>query len=190
MKRSALLFTLGIGLVLAFPRPPVRALSDLRAVSTPRPAAWPAGGAYREGELIVAFRSGIDERSASGALRLVGAREARRSAFGRHFRVTLDSDVSVTDAVSRLSSMPEVDYAEPNGLVREAPGLDASRPTTLLRRPVEHPPDRSPPDLGHPEGEPAVAVAVLDTGIAYENFGPYRKAPDWGNVPFFRASTR
>jgi serine protease len=25
---------------------------------------------------------------------------------------------------------------------------------------------------------------VLDTGVAYEDFGPYRKAPDWGNTRF------
>jgi len=31
-----------------------------------------------------------------------------------------------------------------------------------------------------------VAVAVLDTGIAYEDFGPYRKAPDFGGTVFLQ----
>ncbi len=39
-------------------------------------------------------------------------------------------------------------------------------------------------DMGHPGGDPSVVVAVLDTGIAYEDFGPYRKAPDWGSTVF------
>jgi serine protease len=29
-----------------------------------------------------------------------------------------------------------------------------------------------------------VVVAILDTGIAYEDFGPYRKAPDFGSTTF------
>ena len=34
------------------------------------------------------------------------------------------------------------------------------------------------------KGKPEVAVAILDTGIAYEDFGPYRKAPDFGGTVF------
>ena len=34
------------------------------------------------------------------------------------------------------------------------------------------------------KGDPSVVVAVLDTGIAYEDFGPYRKAPDFGGTVF------
>jgi serine protease len=29
-------------------------------------------------------------------------------------------------------------------------------------------------------------VAVVDTGIAYEDYGPYRKAPDWGSTVFLQ----
>ena len=34
------------------------------------------------------------------------------------------------------------------------------------------------------KGDPSVVVAILDTGIAYEDFGPYRKAPDFGATVF------
>jgi serine protease len=33
-------------------------------------------------------------------------------------------------------------------------------------------------------GDPNVVIAVLDTGAAYENFGPYRKAPDFAQTKF------
>jgi serine protease len=33
-------------------------------------------------------------------------------------------------------------------------------------------------------GDASVVVAVLDTGIAYEDFGPYRRAPDFGTTTF------
>ncbi len=37
---------------------------------------------------------------------------------------------------------------------------------------------------GIQKGRSSVVVAVLDTGVAYEDFGPYRKAPDWGDAVF------
>src|SRR5260370_19316262 len=80
----------------------------------------------------------------------------------------------------RLAQAPEVDYAELNGPVHAF---------------------FKPNDLGFPvqwnfrmldaertwdiqKGDPSVVVAILDTGIAYEDFGPYRKAPDFGGTVF------
>jgi serine protease len=37
---------------------------------------------------------------------------------------------------------------------------------------------------GIQKGDRSVAVAVIDTGVAYEDFGPFRKAPDWGDTVF------
>jgi serine protease len=82
--------------------------------------------------------------------------------------------------------MPEVEYAEPNGVVR-AFQAGGSRFT---------PNDRLFPLQWHmrmvdaertwaiQKGDPAVVVAVLDTGIAYEDFGRFRKAPDFGTTTF------
>ena len=39
------------------------------------------------------------------------------------------------------------------------------------------------------KGSSSVVVAVLDTGVAFEDFGPFRKAPDWGSCGSFPAST-
>jgi serine protease len=33
-------------------------------------------------------------------------------------------------------------------------------------------------------GDSSVAVAVIDTGVAFEDFGPFRKAPDFGTTVF------
>jgi serine protease len=34
------------------------------------------------------------------------------------------------------------------------------------------------------KGDPSVVVAVIDTGVAYEDYGSFRKAPDWGGAAF------
>jgi serine protease len=90
---------------------------------------------------------------------------------------------------ARLRSMPEVEYAELDGVVRAhfSPNdnlyalqwhfkmIGAERMWDIQRC------------------DPSVAVAVLDSGVAYEDFGPYRKAPDFGGtvfLPGFNVFTR
>jgi serine protease len=131
------------------------------------------------GEVIVSFR-GLDEAEMEGTIRAVGASRARHSAFGDRYLVGLPDGLSVPQAVSRFASLPGVEYAEPNGFARAhfRPNdrlfasqwhlrlLNAERTWDIQR------------------GDPSVVVAVLDTGVAYEDFGPFRKAPDWGGTPF------
>ncbi len=154
---------------------------------TARPAT---AGHWRDGQVIVAFRDGPDAHDMEGALRAGGAREARPARSGRRFLVRLDASASVSDAVRRLSRMPEVLYAEPNGIVR------ASAPATFT------PDDRfykfqwnlrqmnSERTWAIQKGKSSVAVAVIDTGVAYEDYADpvtgqvFRKAPDWGDTVF------
>ena len=141
---------------------------------------------YRLDELIVQFQGTADDHIAERAIRFSGGRSARRSAFGNRFLVRLEDGLGLTEAMARFSSLPEVAYAEPNGLVyasqatRFTPNdrffsfqwnmkmIDAERTWAIQK------------------GAPGVAVAVLDTGIAFEDFGPYRKAPDFGGAVFLQ----
>ena len=141
---------------------------------------------YLLDELIVQFQGTADDHIAERAIRFSGGRSARRSAFGNRFLVKLEDGVGLTEAMARFSSLPEVAYAEPNGLVyafqatRFTPNdrffsfqwnmrmIDAERTWAIQK------------------GDPSVAVAVLDTGIAFEDFGPYRKAPDFGGAVFLQ----
>ena len=84
----------------------------------------------------------------------------------------------------RFRAMPEVDFAEPNGIVRKAQSTSSLRTTAsyefqwnlkLLGA------DRA---WAIQKGKPEVGGRDLDTGIAYEDFGPYRKAPDFGGTVF------
>jgi len=165
-------------------RHPAHASDLIRVASVRQPAGLRLP--YRTDELIVQFQRTADDQTAERAIRFSGGRTARRSSFGNRFLVKLQEGLGLTEALARLSSLPEVDYAEPNGLVHS---FQAQRFTPNDRlfslqwnmRMVDA--ERT---WGIQKGDPSVAVAVLDTGIAFENFGPFRKAPDFGNTVFLQ----
>jgi serine protease len=161
-----------------------------RAVRTVRGAA-PAG-AYREGQVIVAFRAAADERDVERALRSGGAREARRSrsGAGARYLVALEPGLSVPEAVERYSRMPEVEYAEPNGVLRHSQGATLKPNDTFYKYQWNLTQMNAERTWGIQKGQPSVAVAVLDSGVAYEDYvdprtgQSFRKAPDWGDTKF------
>jgi serine protease len=155
-----------------------------------RTGGAPPRDAHREGEVIVAFREAADERDMDRALRAGAAAEVRRSRSSRRVLVTLQPGMTVAEAVERFRQMPEVEFAEPNGLVRKTEG-QTFRPDdryyefqwNLTQLNAER-------TWGIQKGQPGVAVAVLDSGVAYEDYTDprtrqaFRKAPDWGSTSF------
>ncbi|HET7293908.1 MAG TPA: S8 family serine peptidase [Vicinamibacteria bacterium] len=156
----------------------VRASSVFRTATRdrrPMPAYWP-------GQAIVKFQTATSQGVTERAISEAGGLRARRSPYGGHYVVDLAPDVTVDSALSHFRSLREVEYAEPNGVVRKAlrPNdrffefqwhmrqVGAERTWDIQR------------------GRADVAVAVIDTGIAYEDFGPFRRAPDWGNRSFLQ----
>ncbi|MBI3932503.1 MAG: S8 family serine peptidase [Acidobacteria bacterium] len=179
LSRVAVLFVAAAPAALPAP-------SSLRADAAPRVAplrvAAQSRPPYRPGEVIVRFETATDLSVAERAIRDVGGVAARRSAFAGHYLVTLAPGVGVPEAVARFRALREVDYAEPNGTLRAffEPNDTFFRHQwnfTLLNV-------RRMWDIQ--KGDASVVVAVVDTGIAYENFGPFRKAPDWGATRFVR----
>jgi len=180
-----------VALLVASPGPlSAQDASVVRAVRTARAAA-PAG-AFRDGQVIVAFRAAADERDVERALRSGGALEARRSrsGSGARYLVALEPGLSVPDAVERYSRMPEVEYAEPNGIVRHSQAATFKPNDTLYRFQWNLTQMGAERTWGIQKGKPSVAVAVLDSGVAYEDyFDPrtgqsFGKAPDWGDTTF------
>jgi serine protease len=169
---------------------PAQDASLLKAVRATR-AAVPAG-AYRDGQVIVAFRVEADDRDVERALRAGGALQARRSRSrsAARYLVTLEDGSSVPRAVERFSRMPEVGYAEPNGLMRQSQGTTLKPNDTFYRYQWNLTQINAERTWGIQKGKSSVAVAVLDSGIAYEDYVDprtgvqYRKAPDWGDVKF------
>jgi serine protease len=190
MKRMTrvLLIVLGAAFGGLFP---LRANDSVRVTEVSHTGGQ--GSGYRPGELIVQFREGVDERSMERDIRETRAARVRQSITRQRFLVTLGPGLSVSETVSALRALPEVDYAEANGVVRKSQattftpndprfsiqwnfnktyGIGAERMWAIQK------------------GSPTVAVAVLDTGIAYEDYTDpvtgqaFRKAPDWGGTVF------
>jgi len=169
---AALALGLGPGLVAQ------QALPE-RAVRRPAPLAPRAA----PGEVIVGFRSAADDAAIERAVRDVGGTRARRSRFESRWLVTLEPGRSIDDAITELQAMAEVAWAEPNGAVSafarsftpDDPLFDFQWHMKLIGA------ERA---WAIQKGDPSVGVAILDTGIAYEDFGPFRKAPDFGDTVF------
>ncbi len=154
----------------------VRASSSVRALARDR-SPMPA---YKPGQVIVKFATATSQSVAERAIREAGGLRARPSAWGGHYLVSLDDGASVDDAVARFGRMREVEYAERNGMLRKA-----LRPNDRFFRFQWHfrqiGAERT---WDIQRGSSGVAVAVIDSGIAYEDFGPFRRAPDWGSRVF------
>jgi len=161
----------------------------IRAVSTPRgPVPAPS---YRDGEVIVTFRAAAETRDVERALRAGGGLEARRSrGASPRFLVTLAPDIGVPEALDRFSRMPEVEFAEPNGIVRRSQAATFKPDDNFYRYQWNLTQMNAERAWGIQKGKSSVAVAVLDSGVAYEDYTDprtrqaFRKAPDWGDTRF------
>ena len=177
-----------LALLGASSAPPTQGQDVVRAVRAARGAA--TAGAWREGQVIVAFRAATEPRDVDRALRAAGAREERRSRSASRYLVTVEPGTSVPEAVERLARMPEVAYAEPNGLVRGTQGTTFKPDDRFYRYQWNFDQVNAERTWGIQKGKTSVAVAVLDSGVAYEDYTDpktgqvFRKAPDWGGTPF------
>jgi serine protease len=140
--------------------------------------------------VIVVFREAVEPRDVERALRSGGALEARRSRLATRYLATLEPGLGVPEAVERFSGMPEVAYAEPNGLVRRTQATTFKPDDRYYSYQWNLTQMNAERTWGIQKGQPTVAIAVLDGGVAYEDYTDprtgqvFRKAPDWGETKF------
>lgn len=154
----------------------------LEALREPAPAESAA-------RVIVQFKQTVGERDAERCVGDAGGARASRSAFGPRYVVEAMAGLDAAGLASRFRSMPEVEFAEIDAPVRAHFTPNDER--FVLQWHLKMLGAERMWDIQ--KGDPSVAVAVLDTGVAYEDFGPYRKAPDFGGtvfLPGFNVFTR
>jgi serine protease len=182
MKTLRCLVAASAALGAALPLAPARASSTFRTLGAR--AVAPEALRPAAGELIVQFREDADTRAMDQAMHLAGGKSFRRSVSGRRFLLNLDAGFTTDEAIGRLRALPDVAYAERNGRVRASQSGRLTPNDEFFRAQWNMRLVDAERTWGIQTGSPDVIVAVLDTGVAFEDFGPFRKAPDWGGTRF------
>lgn len=148
----------------------------------------PGPANYRPDEVLVKYRSGVVD---SGHMhKQIGAAVARRMG-GRIEQIRLPAGMAVEDALQHYRADPDVEFAEPNYIVRKAdtiPDDSSFGEQWALRnngQMVKGVPGRAGADLSMTRawdlhcGEGSVIVAAIDTGVDYQH--PDLAANIWQN---------
>ena len=152
-----------------------------------------AGPRFRAGEVVVKFKAGVGQQTKAAVRRRHGLAHVSTSRHAGFERASVAKGRSVAQAAAALSGEATVEYAEPN-YVSQAHAV----PDDPLYSFQWHLDDPANPYGGANGGginlEAAwdaqatqgggVVVAVVDTGVAYENYGPYVQAPDLAQTTF------
>lgn len=119
-------------------------------------------GTYKEGELIVKFKSGVVAASSLKTNQVVGATSLKRFSIVPNLeQVKLPVGLSVRDAIKQYMDDPNVEYAEPNYLKRAAMTPD----DPLFSQQWGMSAVDAPGAWDIATGSSDVTVAVLDTGV-------------------------
>lgn len=152
-----------------------------------RPVAY-TGPKYVPKEVLVKFRSGVRAEEAEEVNLRYGT-VVKKVGPGDVYRLRIPWEATVEQMVEEFNKDPAVEYAEPNYIAHAlwAPNDPYYKYQWHLYNPVYGgiQMEAAWQSLGAP-GTPGqgVVVAIVDTGIAYENYRGYEKAPDLANTIF------
>lgn len=157
-----------------------------------------AAAPYRSGEVVVKYAPRASPTQTAAVARATGANAAADGAPQTQVLPIRDGE-SVRATVRELNRRPGVEYAVPNylahasGLIPNDPGRAATpggwqqlQWNFLPGIGVDAPAGWSNVIAAGAPGGAGVTVAVLDTGVAYENHGRFRRSPDLAAASFVR----
>jgi subtilisin family serine protease len=141
-------------------------------------------GGYRDGELIVKYKTGIRSASSLRLQMTLGTTKMRGMPFLNAEQVRLPEGLSVSDAVTLYMQDPDVEYAEPN-YVRSVRSTFPNDPMfstqwSLNNRLVPGADIHMPQAWDIISGNSGLVVAVIDTGIDYTH--PDLAGNIWSNA--------
>jgi subtilisin family serine protease len=141
------------------------------AVSSPQLSSAVHERDFVPGELVVRFKAGTKATTRVSILSDEGARVEERLLLPGAVRVALAKGATVSSAANALEQHPDVLYAEPNWIYR-ASATVPNDPRFAELWGLNQAADK---DIDAPEawdlttGSPAVKVAVVDSGVAYDH---------------------
>jgi len=138
----------------------------MRQAEAGAPSAASSDGAYRSGELLIKFRPHVRAvgSQAEQTLAQIGAeRTGELTALGvERWQIPAGQEMALTE---KLNASPDVEYAEPNYLVRAHLTPD----DTYYNIQWAHTVINSPAAWDITTGGSSVTVAVIDTGVDLQN---------------------
>lgn len=154
---------------------------------TKAPMKSPMAQQLVDGELIVKFKSGLTDQDIEKINNTFGAQLKSSSVKKDKFKVLkIKNNKSVEEMIAKYQKHPHVVYAEANSYC-----YAQAVPNDPYYSPYQWNLDN--PVYGGIQAEQAwditsgnsgVIVGILDTGVAYENYGAYEQAPDLANTNF------
>jgi len=140
---------------------------------------------FRPGEIIVKFDPNTPDAERLRVIRVHRCWIAGSCEGGNFHLVGIPADTSPLQMVEAFAQHESVQYAERNYYVQATfiPDDKLYSYQWNLNNAVQAD-IRIQEAWDIEEGDPNVIVAVIDTGVAYENFGIYRQAPDLGDTRF------
>jgi serine protease len=163
------------------------ALLTLTALAVP---AGAAAGDHVPGEVIVRYEDGTSPRAESAMERRSGT-DAERALPGGSAQLAIEDGESVRETVAELRRYPKVAYAVPN-VKAHAAAFTPNDSDFRLQWNLFDTFGINMPEAwelaalrGAPGGRGAL-VAVLDSGVAYQRFKRFRRAPDLRRRTFVR----
>ncbi len=134
------------------------------------------GQDFVPGQILVKFREGFDD---SKAIQGLGCATIEGNARGGYKHIAIPADKTVEQMVSEYSSNPNVLYAEPNYIYTSY--MVPNDPYYVYQW---HMPMINMEQAWDQNTGAGVIVAILDAGVAYEDYDIYAQAPDLAQTNF------
>lgn len=172
----SLVFLLAIGVTAVSFAEEIFEKKEVREIKEPK---------WAPGEVIVKFKRGVSDEVIRETNKAQGTSVLAISKRGECQRLRIPKTKTVEEMVEIYSRNPNVEFAEPNFLAQAL--MVPNDPYYSYQWHF----DNSTYGGIHMQcawdiqtGRPEVIVAVIDTGVAYENYGIYQLAPDLANTLF------
>jgi len=134
---------------------------------------------YVPGEIVVKYKDGINDGQRSGLNMALGTAVLSTSQYTGISRIAVPEGKTVEEMVAAYEADPTVEYAEPNYYFHALMTPNDTYYSYQWHMPMIN--MESAWDLSTGSG---VTVAVIDCGVAYEDYGSFSQAPDLAGTNF------
>lgn len=134
---------------------------------------------YVPGVVVVKFKEGVSLQKTTAAIADLGTTLISKNETLGFQELAIPAGKSVEEMVEAFKARPDVEYAEPNYIAHAF-----MVPNDPYYSYQWHFPLINMPSAWDQSSGSGVVVAVIDCGVAYENYGVYYQAPDLAGTNF------